>query len=146
MKTTFKNKLLGMGNNTGIEVPEANIKALGSSKKPAVKINVNGYEYSSTVAIMGGKYLIAFSAAHRKASGLNANDDITVTLELENEVRTIEMPDDLARALEQAGTRAAFDRLAPSKRKEFVRQIADAKTEETRARRLAKILESIPRP
>jgi uncharacterized protein YdeI (YjbR/CyaY-like superfamily) len=143
MKTTFKNKLLGIGNNTGIEVPEANIQALGSSKKPAVKINVNGYEYSSTIAVMGGKYLIAFNAAHRKASGLNAGDDITVTLELETEPRSIEVPDDLAQALEQAKSRAAFDQLAPSKRKEFVRQITDAKTEETRARRLSKIIESL---
>jgi hypothetical protein len=143
MKTTFNNKLLGMGNNTGIEVPASNIAELGSSKKPAVKINVNGYKYSSTVAVMGGKHLIAFSAAHRKASGLNAGDDITVTLELETEPRGIEMPDDLGQALDKAGTRAAFDKLAPSKRKEFVRQIIDAKTEETRVRRLAKILESL---
>ncbi len=143
MKTTFKNKLLGIGNNTGIEVPEGNIQALGSSKKPAVKINVNGYEYSSTVAVMGGKYLIAFNAAHRKASGLSANDDITVTLELETAPRVIDLPDDLAQALERTGTRAAFEKLAPSKRKEFVRQLEDAKTDETRARRLTKIIQSL---
>jgi Bacteriocin-protection, YdeI or OmpD-Associated/Domain of unknown function (DUF1905) len=143
MKTTFKNKLLGMGNNTGIEVPEASINELGSSKKPAVKINVNGYEYSSTVAVMGGRFLIAFNAAHREASGLKANDDISVTLELETAPRTIEVPDDLARALERAGTRAAFDKLAFSKRKEAVRQLEEAKTEDTRQRRLAKMLEAL---
>jgi Bacteriocin-protection, YdeI or OmpD-Associated/Domain of unknown function (DUF1905) len=143
MKTTFKNKLLGMGNNTGIEVPEANINELGAGKKPAVKVNVNGYEYSSTVAVMGGKYLIAFNAAHRKASGLKASDDIAVTLELETAPRAIEPPSDLAQALERAGTRGAFDALAPSKRKEFVRQLEDAKTPETRARRLSKILEGL---
>ncbi|NJK43539.1 MAG: DUF1905 domain-containing protein [Pleurocapsa sp. SU_196_0] len=142
MKTTFKNKLLGMGNNTGIEVPEANIKELDSGKKPAVTVDVNGYTYSSTVAVMGGKYLIAFNAAHRKASGLNANDDITVTLTLETAPRTVDVPDDLARALEQSQVRAAFDQLAPSKRKEAVRQLEEAKTQDTRARRLQKILES----
>jgi Bacteriocin-protection, YdeI or OmpD-Associated/Domain of unknown function (DUF1905) len=143
MKTTFKNKLLGMGNNTGIEVPEASINELGSSKKPAVKINVNGYEYSSTVAVMGGKFLIAFNAAHREASGLKANDDISVTLELETAPRTIEVPDDLAQALERASTRAAFDKLAFSKRKEAVRRLEEAKTQDTRQRRLEKILEQL---
>jgi Bacteriocin-protection, YdeI or OmpD-Associated/Domain of unknown function (DUF1905) len=143
MKTTFTTKVLGMGNNTGIEVPAQNIAQLGSGKKPAVKVNANGYAYSSTVGVMGGKHLIPLSAAHRKASGLNAGDEITVTLELETEARTVELPSDLSAALEAAGTRGAFDALAPSKRKESVRQLEDAKTPETRERRLAKILEGL---
>jgi hypothetical protein len=143
VKTTFTSKLLGMGNNTGIEVPTEHVQALGAGKKPAVHVNVNGYEYTSTVAVMGGKHLIAFSSAHRAASGLKAGDPITVTLTLETAPRTVELPDDLASALEAAGTRAKFDALAPSKRKEAVRQLEDAKTPETRTRRLQKILESL---
>jgi hypothetical protein len=143
MKTTFTTKVLGIGNNTGIEVPAQNIAQLGSGKKPAVKVNLSGYAYQSTVGVMGGKHLIPLSAAHRKASGLNAGDEITVTLELETEARAVELPGDLSAALEAAGTRGTFDALAPSKRKEFVRQLEDAKTPETRERRLAKILEGL---
>jgi uncharacterized protein YdeI (YjbR/CyaY-like superfamily) len=143
MKTTFTTKVLGMGNNTGIEVPPQNIAELGAGKKPAVKVNLSGYAYLSTVGVMSGKHLIPLSAAHRKASGLNAGDEITVTLELETEARTVEIPADLARALEVSNASAAFDKLAPSKRKEFVRQLEDAKTPETRERRLAKILEGL---
>jgi hypothetical protein len=56
MKATFKSTLKGNPEGpTGIEVPPASIAALGSSKKPAVKINVNGYSYRSTVAVMGGE-------------------------------------------------------------------------------------------
>lgn len=126
---------------TGIEVPAKNIEALGTSKKPAVKVTVNGYVYRSTVAVMGGKFMIPFSSAHRGASGINAGDKIDVTLEMDTEPRTVELPEDLAAALGKAkGARAAFDASAPSKRKEFVRQVVEAKAQDTRERRIAKIV------
>lgn len=144
MKTTFKTTLAGTADGpTGIEVPAANIAALGTSKKPAVKVSVSGYAYRSTVAVMGGKFLIPFSSEHRKASGIKAGDKIEVALELDTEPRTVELPDDLAAALKKAGARAAFDASAPSKRKEFVRQVVEAKAEDTRARRIAKIVEGL---
>ena len=142
MKTTFKTKLAGtIEGPTGIEVPPENIAALGTSKKPAVKVNVNGHAYLSTVAVMGGKFMIPFSSAHRAATGIKAGDKIDVTLELDTEPRTVELPEDLAKALAKVkGARAAFDASAPSKRKEFVRQVVEAKVQETRERRIAKIV------
>lgn len=140
MKTTFHTHILQMGNNTGLEVPPENIAELGSSKKPAVKVTVNRYSYSSTVAMMGGKHLVAFSSAHRAASGLKSGDAVEVTLELETAPRTVEVPADLQKALTAAGLEAVFAKQAPSKRKEFVRQVEETKSEETRARRVEKIL------
>ncbi len=143
MKTTFKTTVKVSGNNTGIEVPSENIAELGSSRKPAVKVNLSGYEYTSTVAVMGGKFLIPLSAAHRANSGLKGGDSITVTLELDTASRDVEIPTDLAVALENAKLKVVFEKSAPSKRKEFVRQVTEAKTEETRMRRIAKILEQL---
>ena len=143
MKTTFTTTVKAIGNNTGIEVPPENIAKLGSSRKPAVKVNLSGYEYQSTVAVMDGKFMISLSAAHRTASGLKAGDPITVTLELNLEPAQIEIPTDLAAALETANLKTVFEKSAPSKRKEFVRQVTEAKTEETRERRIAKILEQL---
>ena len=140
MKTTFTTNIKGIGNNTGIEVPAKNIAELGESKKPAVKVMLGNYSYQSTVAVMGGKFMIPLSKAHREAAGLKANDKVTVTLELETTARTITVPDDLAKALTKAGISKTFETLAPSKRKEFVRQVEDAKTQETRERRIAKII------
>lgn len=141
-KTAFKTTVAGkVGAPTGIEVPPQCIAALGSSKKPAVKISLAGYTYRSTVAVMGGKFMIPLSAAHREASGLKAGDKVEVTLELDMEPRTVEMPEDLAAALsKKAGRRATFEALAFSKRKEFIRQVNEAKTQETRERRIAKIV------
>ncbi len=140
MKTTFKTSVKAIGNNTGIEVPEQNMTELGSSKKPAVKVNLSGYEYQSTVAVMGGKFMIPLSAAHRTVAKLKGGDTITVTLELDQMPRSVELPEDLAAALKESGTRATFDSSAPSKRKEFVRQVLEAKTQETRVRRIEKVV------
>jgi Bacteriocin-protection, YdeI or OmpD-Associated/Domain of unknown function (DUF1905) len=140
MKTKFITNILGIGNNTGIEVPAKNMAELSSSKKPAVNVTVSGYSYPSTVAVMGGKFMIPLSKAHREASGLKAHDKVEVTLELETTARTTQVPDDLAKALTKAGTMKTFDALAPSKRKEYVRQVEDAKTQETRERRVTKIV------
>jgi Bacteriocin-protection, YdeI or OmpD-Associated/Domain of unknown function (DUF1905) len=140
MKTTFSTTILAMGNNTGIEVPPANIAELGNGKKPAVTVYLPGYSYPSTVAVMGGNSMIPLSKAHREASGLTGGDTVEVTLELETAPRTISVPADLAAALDAAGATERFEALAFSKRKEFVRQVDEAKTPETRARRIEKLL------
>ncbi len=142
-KTTFKTHIKQSGNNTGIEVPPENMAELGSSKKPAVKVNVSGYSYNNTVAVMGGKYMISFSSAHRAASGLKGGDAVEVTLELEAAPRTLEVPADLQKALSKAKLEAVFENQAPSRRKEFVRQVEEAKTAETRERRIAKVLQAL---
>lgn len=139
----FATTLLRTGNNTGIEVPPEIIEALGGGKTPAVSLSVNGYAYRSTVGVMGGKAMIPFSSAHRAASGLKGGEAITVEIERDTAPRTVEVPADFAAALDAAGLRAAFDGLAPSHRKEHVRAIEEAKTPETRARRIDKAVAKI---
>lgn len=144
-KTTFTTNITGTdGTPTGIEAPPEAIAALGTKKNPAVKVHLPGYSYRSTVAVMGGKFMIPLSAAHREAAGLKAGDPVEVTLELDLEPRTVEIPADLAAALaDKAGATAAFDALAFSKRKELVRQVVEAKAPETRARRIVKIVSEL---
>ncbi|MDX2137390.1 MAG: YdeI/OmpD-associated family protein [Chloroflexota bacterium] len=143
MSITFKTTLLqAEGKNaTGIRIPSEVIESLGAGKKPRVKVTLNSnYTYSITVAVMGSDYMIGFSSDHRQASGLKAGDPIEVALELDKEPPAIIIPDDLVQALDAAGVRAAFDALAPSARKNHVYQVSEAKTAETRARRIDKIV------
>jgi bifunctional DNA-binding transcriptional regulator/antitoxin component of YhaV-PrlF toxin-antitoxin module len=140
MKTTFTTKLSGFGNNTGIEVPEVNVKELGTSKKPPVNVDVNGFVYKSTVAVMHGKYLISFPKANREATGLKAGDNITVTLELDEGIREVIIPEELQTALSSNKLSDVFNKLSYSRRKEFARQVNDAKAEETKIRRIEKII------
>ncbi len=143
-KVTFTTTIKLTGNNTGIEIPPAIIAQLGTSKRPPVIITVANYTYRSTVAVMGGTYMVALSKASREAAGLKGGDRVEVSIELDEEPRTIAVPADLQAALNtHAGTQEAFDALSFSKRKEFVRQVEDAKTPETRGRRIANILSEL---
>lgn len=145
MTHTFTTMLLqDEGKNaTGISVPPEIVAALGKGKKPPVKVNVNGYTYRSTIAAYGDVFMLSVSAEHREAAGIKAGDEIEVTLELDLEPRTVDVPDDLAAALAEKPGAAAFDALAYSKRKEFVRQVEEAKALETRQRRIAGIVSKL---
>jgi hypothetical protein len=128
-------------NATGLPVPADVVAALGKSKRPKVKVTVNGYTYRSTVTPAGDVFMLPLAQEHRAAAGVKAGDTVEVRLELDTEPRTVEVPDELAAALAaKAGARDAFDALAPSARKEHVRQVETAKAQETRERRIAKIV------
>jgi hypothetical protein len=143
-QVTFQTKILQTGKNTtGIEVPANVIEALGGGKRPLVKVKVNDYSYRSAVAVMEGKYMISMSAAHREAGKFHGGDPVAVTLELDLEPRTVELPEDLKSALIAANALAGFEKSAPSMKKEYVRWVEDAKTPETRERRIAKTAEKL---
>jgi len=131
-------------NATGLPVPAEAVAALGTKKRPPVKVMLNGYTYRTTVAAYGDVFMLPLSAEHRKAAGVRAGDQVTVTVELDAEPRTVDVPADLAAALAGAGAAAAFDRLSYTQRKEHVRQVETAKAAETRQRRIEKIVASLP--
>jgi hypothetical protein len=126
---------------TGIAVPAEVVRALGAGKRPAVRVMINGYTYRSTVAAYREAFMLPLSAEHREAAGVSAGDQIAVTLELDQEPRTVTVPDDLAGALAAfPGATAAFDTLSYTERKEAIRQVESAKTPATRERRIAGIV------
>jgi hypothetical protein len=137
----FSTTMFQDGNNTGIEVPADVVEALGAGKRPPVVVNVNGFTYRSTVAPMGGKFLIPFSAARRQDSGIGGGDAIEVDLTLDTAPRTIEVPADLRAALDASPKAAvAWETLSFSSRKAHVDAVSGAKAAETRARRIAAIV------
>ena len=140
----FSTTILQTGKNTaGIQVPEEIIEQLGSGKRPLVRVTINKYTYRSAVAVMDGKFMISFNSEHRKATGVQGGEETDITLELDLEPRTVEIPEDLKDALTEAKALDAFEKSAPSMKKEYVRQVEEAKTQETRARRIAKIAEKL---
>ena len=136
----FKTTLRGVAdmNATGIEIPPAIIDGLNAGKRPKVTVTVNGSTYRSTVAVMGGCYMVGVTAEQRAKSGLKAGDAIEVTVELDTAPRLVEAPPDLNAALETAGVREVWERLSFTHRKEHVRAIEEAKAPETRLRRIEK--------
>ena len=143
--TTFRTSLVQTGSTaTGIRVPEEVVAALGAGKRPAVRVTVNGYAYRSTLAVMGGETWVGFNSEHRAASGIAGGDAIEVTLELDTQPRVVEVPPDLAVALDaEPAARAMWDRMSTSNKGWHVSQVTGAKTPETRERRIAKSIEML---
>jgi antitoxin component of MazEF toxin-antitoxin module len=136
---TFDTTVTATGNNTGIVVPDELIERLGAGRRPAVTVNVNGYEYRNTVGVMGGRHMISISAAVRKDTGLKAGDQIHVVLSLAEGPREVDVPADLAAALSaDPAAEAFFAKLPGSLQRYHVDNINGAKTPETRQRRVDK--------
>ena len=143
-KVKFNTIIFQAGNNTGIEVPEEVIKKLGSGKRPAVHVSLNGFTYRSTVAVMGGKYLIPLSAERRTNAKVKGGDQLDITLELDTEPREVELPEDFKKALtKDKNALAFFEKLSYSAQSGYVLPITRAKTDETRRRRIEKALSDL---
>jgi bifunctional DNA-binding transcriptional regulator/antitoxin component of YhaV-PrlF toxin-antitoxin module len=129
---------------TGIVVPPEVVEGLGSSKKPKVTVTINGYSYPSSIATMGGRFLIPVSAEVRAGAGVAAGDVVDIDVELDTSVRTVEVPADLAAALKAApAAKEAFDALSYSNQRRHVLAVEGAKAADTRARRIAKVVDEL---
>ncbi|MEJ0105277.1 MAG: YdeI/OmpD-associated family protein [Bacteroidota bacterium] len=140
----FKTKIFQMGNNTGIQVPEKIIESLGAGKKPPVVITLNNYTYRSTVAVMKGMYLVSLSAENRAKANVAGGDELEITIGLDTAPGIVELPADFKKVLDKNKVaKTAYDKLAPSRKKAMVLSITDAKTEETRKKRIEKAIDEL---
>lgn len=129
---------------TGMRVPAEVVEGLGSSKRPPVRVTINGYTYRSTVAPMGGAYMLPVSAEVRAGAGVAAGDEVEAEIELDNAPREVTLPPDFAAALDAAPeARRFFDGLSYSNKRALVTAIEAAKAPETRQRRIAKTVASL---
>lgn len=130
---------LGGKTATGIQVPPEVVANLGTGKRPSVRVTINGYTYPSTVASMGGKFMLPVSAEVRAGAGVTAGEEVDVDIELDTEPREVSVPPDLADALDSdAGARRFFDGLSYSNKRRIVLSVEEAKTAETRQKRITK--------
>ena len=131
--------LLGGKTATGIRVPPEVIASLGQGKRPPVRVTIQGYTYRTTVAPLGGEFMLPVSAEVRERAGVAAGDEVDVDIEFDAEPRQVVVPPDFADALNRdADARRFFDGLSYSNKQRFVLSIEDAKTAETRQRRIDK--------
>ena len=136
---TFETTVTANGNNTGIVVPDEAIEKLAAGRRPPVLVNLNGYEYRNTVAVMAGRHMVSISAAVRKATGLKGGDPVRVTLTVSETPREVKVPADFAVALAtDERAQAFFGKLSNSLQRYHVDNINAAKSAETRQRRIDK--------
>ena len=124
---------------TGIEVPPDVVASLGSGKQPLVRVTINGFTYRSAVAVMGGVFMVGVSADNRAGAGVKGGDEVDVDIELDTEPRTVEVPPELAAALDaDPAAKATFEKLSPSNKGWHVSQVTGTNNPETRQRRIEK--------
>ena len=143
MAVSYKTPVIGDGNHASLLIPDEILAKLGANRRAPLKITINGHTYRSTSTGVGGECRVVFPQAERDASGAVAGDLVQVTLELELGHRDVELSPELEKALKTAGLRKEFEVLTYSRRKEFARQVSDAKSADTRLRRIQKVLESL---
>ena len=129
---------------TGIQVPDAIVEQLGAGKRPPVRVTVGSYTYRTTVAPMGGQFWIPVSAENRAGAGINAGDELDVKIEIDTEPREVAVPEDLMAALDaDPDAKQAFEKLSYSNKRLHVLSVEDAKTPETRQRRVEKVITTL---
>ena len=104
---------LGGKTATGLAIPDDIVAALGPSKRPDVRVTIGAHTYRTTVASMGGRFLVPLNADNRAAARVSAGDEVDVDIEPDDEPREVAVPADLAAALGQnAEAQTFFDQLA----------------------------------
>ncbi len=143
--TTFRTTIESNGKTaTGMEVPAEVVERLGACKRPKVTVTINGKTYRSSIAAMGGQFMIGVSAVNRELTGVAAGDVVDVTLAVDSAPRQVDLPEDFAVALADVPpAKRFFDGLSYSQQSWFVTGIEDAKTDATRQRRIATAVERL---
>ncbi len=140
----FTTTIVQTGNNTGIEISEQMLEKLGGGKRPLVVVTINNYSYRSAIGKMGDKCMISLSAENRKNAHVMGGDTVEIDVDLDSTPRTIEVPIELQKALDKnKSAKTNFENLAPSKKKAMALSVKEAKTEETKKRRIDKAIEEL---
>ena len=141
----FRALLQPRGPAAAVILDDAQVAAVGEgAKRFPVVATVNGYTWRTSVARMGGEFLLGLSKEVRQGAGVEAGDEVDVTVELDTAPREVEVPEALAAALAaDPQAKASFEGMAFTHRKEYARWVAEAKQQETRQRRVQQAIEMI---
>ncbi len=136
----FRAKLESSGKTTtGLEIDENVVDELGGGRHPKVVATINGFEFRTSIARMGGRYLLGVSAERRQAAGVSAGEVLDVDVRLDTAAREVDVPEDLAAALDaDPAAKEFWETLSYSKQQWHVLQVSGAKKTETRASRVAR--------
>lgn len=132
------------GNNTAFTIPNAVVDQLASGRRPKVVVTAGAHVWRSSIVSMGGCFVLGVSRENRTKAAIAAGDMVDLTVQLDTAPRVVEVPADLAEALEQVpGARAAFDAMSYTHQREHVQSVEDAKKPETRQRRIQRVVDSV---
>jgi hypothetical protein len=143
-KLRFKVTLVGQENSsaTGFYAPFDVPETFGTRARVPVRGTINGYPFRSSLMPMGGGYCMAVNQTMREGANVKCGDEVAVVMERDVEERSVEAPAELKKELaKNKKAQARWDELAFTVKKEMANSITDAKQEETKQRRLAKVMQ-----
>lgn len=132
----------GRGGGAYVVFPYDAQKEFGTNGKVPVNATIDGVPDKGGLFRMGtAQHMLAVPKAIRDQIGKQAGDTVAIALWKDEEPREVAVPPELTARMKKAGVLEFFDSLSFTHRKEYSRWIADAKKDETRARRLDKAIE-----
>lgn len=143
MGVSYQTVVVGNGPHASLHIPDEVLVELGANRRAALRVTVNGHTYQSTATGVNGECHVVFPRANRDLAGAEAGEQVLVHLELEVGRREVEVPEELKAALVGAGFLEVFEAQSYSKRKEFARQVAEAKALATKQSRIEKIISQL---
>ena len=143
MKQEFLAEILQHKDMNGAYIePPFNVEDVFGSKRVKVKATFDGLEYRGSIVRMGDCFMLGMTKEIRNKIGKGFGDIVAVTVEKDEEERTVEIPEQFLEVLnENAEAKVTFDKLSYTGKREYVLWITDAKKEETRINRIEKAIQ-----
>ena len=97
MAHRFRSEVMVEGKTaTYLVVPAKVIEKLGSAKRPRVRVTVGSHVFRTTVAVYGNQFFVPLNRENRVRAGVEAGQVVSVAIEVDDALRVVEVPDDLA--------------------------------------------------
>ena len=142
----FRTRLLGMnGMDTAVLEPPFDVpQTFGRKGRVPVKGTINGFSFRSSLMNMGDGHMMVINKELRAGAKCKAGDTVSVVMQVDDEKRTVEVPAWLKKIISaDAKAKAAWEKLSFTHQKEYVREISEAKREETRDKRVAQMMHNL---
>ena len=143
-KLEFKVKLEGKENSSvaWLNAPFDVVQVFGTRARVPVRGTINGFPFRSSLMPMGGCHGMAVNKTMRDGAKVQAGDTVTVVLERDEAKRVVAIPPLLKGELTKSkSARANWKKLSFTAQKEMARSITEVKQEDTRLRRLARVMD-----
>jgi len=145
-KLEFKVKLEGKEGSSvaWLNAPFDVVQVFGTRARVPVRGTINGFPVRSSLMPMGGCHGMAVNKAMRDGARVQAGDTVTVVLERDEAKRVVAIPPLLSRELTKSkAAQTNWKKLSFTNQKEMVRSITEVKQEDTRLRRLARVMDHL---
>lgn len=134
----------GRGGGAFVACPFDTEAVFGIKGRVPVNATIDGIAERSTLIRMGQPcHVLGVPKAIRQQLAKGPGDVVTVVVWKDDSPREVDVPPRLEAGMKQAGVLSFFEGLSFTHRKEYCRWIAEAKKEETRARRVARAIEML---